>query len=534
MEKSGVAWTTSQLCGRRAIAAPVKRPQRLVAIALSKNLGQGKATLIVHEGVRYACVRRGQQVDVLEDACPHEGHPLSMGVVRDGVLTCPWHNWKFELDSGLCTFGGESARRLHSEVIDGEVFVELTREASPPRERHEADLRRAIDLGSRDGIVRTGLRLAALEPLGPMGVLADVLARRSRHGVTDALAALAALIRLERAALLSAAEALALAAEVTLSTPLHGVDLEEPAAAAEEYRDAFLEALLEERRDEAVARAMAARGSFRDVSRTHFLPFASLKLFDRGLALVRVQAALFLAEELPALDGALRVATARMLSWAVAETDLPRWRLTRGALASAYQLPTVPVDSLAGFEEERLLGSERTSTREVLSALATGTPASLLLESLGRASLQRVATYDCAWSSRVESSVTIAEPVLAALFIAAARRSEQQLAVVGAPLAVIAAGFVGRLQRLAGDVEARAAGALRDALREVVFGSELGQTRRCLAILFADTLADEPDSKPVRGALGAVLREPRGAGLVRDAAHAERLVRTGKPPVGID
>ena len=39
----------------------------------------------------YACANR----------CPHEGYPLSEGVLTDGcVLTCNWHNWKFDLATG--------------------------------------------------------------------------------------------------------------------------------------------------------------------------------------------------------------------------------------------------------------------------------------------------------------------------------------------------------------------------------------------------------------------------------------------------
>src|SRR5262249_48271740 len=46
-------------------------------------------------GRRYACVRQGDVVHALDDRCPHQGYPLSQGCVKDGVLTCEWHNWKF-------------------------------------------------------------------------------------------------------------------------------------------------------------------------------------------------------------------------------------------------------------------------------------------------------------------------------------------------------------------------------------------------------------------------------------------------------
>ncbi|HSV70718.1 MAG TPA: Rieske (2Fe-2S) protein [Methylibium sp.] len=34
--------------------------------------------------------------------CPHAGGPLHEGEVDGKVLTCPWHGWTFNLESGVC------------------------------------------------------------------------------------------------------------------------------------------------------------------------------------------------------------------------------------------------------------------------------------------------------------------------------------------------------------------------------------------------------------------------------------------------
>src|SRR5512136_3110678 len=72
-------------------------------------------------GARLACVRQGEAVHVVDDRCPHQGYPLSQGCVRDGVLTCQWHNWKFDLATGNNLFGGEPVRRYPARVVDGRV-----------------------------------------------------------------------------------------------------------------------------------------------------------------------------------------------------------------------------------------------------------------------------------------------------------------------------------------------------------------------------------------------------------------------------
>jgi len=40
------------------------------------------------------------RVFALEDKCPHRNGPLSQGIVHDGCVTCPLHNWVISLETG--------------------------------------------------------------------------------------------------------------------------------------------------------------------------------------------------------------------------------------------------------------------------------------------------------------------------------------------------------------------------------------------------------------------------------------------------
>lgn len=40
------------------------------------------------------------EIFALEDKCPHNNGPLSQGIVHDGCVTCPLHNWVISLKSG--------------------------------------------------------------------------------------------------------------------------------------------------------------------------------------------------------------------------------------------------------------------------------------------------------------------------------------------------------------------------------------------------------------------------------------------------
>lgn len=65
---------------------------------------------------------------VTKNSCPHAGGNLSAGEVEHGVVTCPWHQWAFKLDSGQCTLSDAvHLRRYETRVIDGFVCVNLER-----------------------------------------------------------------------------------------------------------------------------------------------------------------------------------------------------------------------------------------------------------------------------------------------------------------------------------------------------------------------------------------------------------------------
>jgi phenylpropionate dioxygenase-like ring-hydroxylating dioxygenase large terminal subunit len=72
------------------------------AIALTSELDSEKPLGLVIAGERIALFRDAQgQARALIDVCPHRGVALSLGKVKDGCLTCPFHGWRFD-GTGAC------------------------------------------------------------------------------------------------------------------------------------------------------------------------------------------------------------------------------------------------------------------------------------------------------------------------------------------------------------------------------------------------------------------------------------------------
>lgn len=60
----------------------------------------------------------------ISNRCKHEGGPLSEGVLRKGVVTCPWHGWKYSIVDGKSPHkGGDSVDSYETSVNNGRLYV---------------------------------------------------------------------------------------------------------------------------------------------------------------------------------------------------------------------------------------------------------------------------------------------------------------------------------------------------------------------------------------------------------------------------
>lgn len=110
------------------LEASIPPPLAWYTAARGEDVAEGALLGRDVEGERLLLARVGGEVRAYRDACPGSPMPLSTGAVREGVLLCPWHDCRFDLESG---------RRVD-------------REGAPLE---------AVPLTVRDGEVRVGLRL---------------------------------------------------------------------------------------------------------------------------------------------------------------------------------------------------------------------------------------------------------------------------------------------------------------------------------------------------------------------------------------
>ncbi|MEG3896765.1 MULTISPECIES: Rieske (2Fe-2S) protein [unclassified Microcoleus] len=78
------------------------------------------------EGTSLIFNRQGMNVTCYRNACSHLEYPIDMGKVNSGIITCPFHKYQFQLDSGKCLNALADSLESYPVKIEGDrVFVEI-------------------------------------------------------------------------------------------------------------------------------------------------------------------------------------------------------------------------------------------------------------------------------------------------------------------------------------------------------------------------------------------------------------------------
>ncbi len=83
------------------------------------------ASFVVGEKI-IALFRQGEKVFAINDICPHMGASLAQGHFEDGVVTCPWHAWRFKVCDGTwCDNPVIKTDAYEVRIVDDEVQVRI-------------------------------------------------------------------------------------------------------------------------------------------------------------------------------------------------------------------------------------------------------------------------------------------------------------------------------------------------------------------------------------------------------------------------
>ena len=71
-----------------------------VEVAHAEDIPEDRAKIVSLGGERVAIFRYGGKISALSNVCAHQNGPLGEGAVIDGCVTCPWHGFQYEPETG--------------------------------------------------------------------------------------------------------------------------------------------------------------------------------------------------------------------------------------------------------------------------------------------------------------------------------------------------------------------------------------------------------------------------------------------------
>jgi len=532
---------------------------------------------------RVAIIRTASGFHALDNACPHEGYGLVTGGLDGELVTCQWHNWKFDVRTGKCVMGEEDVACHQTRLVGGDLIV--TVETPTDEQRREAlwpSLRRGIERQYPGQIARDVARLLQTGAT-PDEIIAEGLQiglPRTEWGMGHEMAVAADLLDLtdHRTGLdrtLPLVHALAGLAETTRDRPVR----ERPDSThGATGRDAFLAGIENEDWSAAVHAIRAARTADEPIEslRSWFIHAASAHHLSYGHGAIYVQKAFRLIERLPELTDLLLEELALVLIYSTREDTLPYMRKTMRAIAD---LDLVALAEAAGDDWSETSDEAQAMFRALVESdeppvaalvraahdsagvmgvinavtvagshqlLALDVAVDLAAETgYGWLDLTHVVTYANAarWAWRVDPGPHTARLALFTAFQAwdATGRGRLRDALHFGPLPggnsgdvyaeVVAGEAAAAVESALGSDRATTAGHLEQASLDISAGSFIVSAHLTKLAVAAREEADALDSNLPLAATARFLASPRRERFVAAAvANAVGFVETGQPP----
>ena len=97
-----------------------------VTVAKADELQPGQGMVAEVAGKEIALFNVGGTVYALNNTCVHRGGPLGEGDLDGEVVSCPWHNWEYNVTTGACLTNPSACVATFPVVVEGnEIKVEL-------------------------------------------------------------------------------------------------------------------------------------------------------------------------------------------------------------------------------------------------------------------------------------------------------------------------------------------------------------------------------------------------------------------------
>ncbi len=92
-------------------------------VAKVGEIPEGQGRVYEVDGMMIAVFLDEGKYYAIDDACPHQGAPLSDGIVFDKSVTCTWHGWRFSLEDGRHLEGSRCRVGTYPVRVEGDEIL---------------------------------------------------------------------------------------------------------------------------------------------------------------------------------------------------------------------------------------------------------------------------------------------------------------------------------------------------------------------------------------------------------------------------
>jgi nitrite reductase/ring-hydroxylating ferredoxin subunit len=155
-----------------------------VKVADLKDVPEGTPKAVKVEGRSIALFQHQGSVYATDNQCPHMGYPLTRGRVRNGVLTCDWHGWSYDMKGGGCFTGGcDDLDTFPVEVRDSAIYIDVRSGGSKRKDAHLLLLKEGL-LSEDNWTLSKAIAITLAKGVSEQDTLNRVVQHLGRHIAT--------------------------------------------------------------------------------------------------------------------------------------------------------------------------------------------------------------------------------------------------------------------------------------------------------------------------------------------------------------
>lgn len=102
---------------------PVVETGAAIALCLADDVPFGEGRSIAMINRRIGVFNTAAGFFAIDNDCPHQGGPLSDGILAEACVTCPLHGRRIDLQTGQVQGRDEQVQTYPLEVRDGTVWL---------------------------------------------------------------------------------------------------------------------------------------------------------------------------------------------------------------------------------------------------------------------------------------------------------------------------------------------------------------------------------------------------------------------------